>query len=183
MENDKVKTINITGTTNRYMIKKTTYNLEKNKKRIQSIKWNFDNKYYNYDNQLKLLNKMTHALSDEDDAVVQIMKQQINQKINSYKHQDVCKNLHDPLQFVKFEDLLNDMIHTNLLCYYCNCQLQILYDKSRETHQWTVDRINNNLGHNCHNYHIACLECNLKRKRQNDAKFLFTKQLNLTRLN
>jgi hypothetical protein len=45
--------------------------------------------------------------------------------------------------------------------------------------QWSVDRINNNLGHNIDNFHLACLDCNLKRRRRTDDSFLFTKQLNV----
>jgi hypothetical protein len=50
----------------------------------------------------------------------------------------------------------------------------------RENKQWTLDRIDNNLGHNEDNVVIACLECNLKRRRTNQSKFLFTKQLKIT---
>jgi hypothetical protein len=57
--------------------------------------------------------------------------------------------------------------------------MAVLYDISREMKQWTVDRIDNNLGHNNDNFHLACLECNLKRRRRTDEKFLFTKKLNL----
>jgi hypothetical protein len=45
--------------------------------------------------------------------------------------------------------------------------------------QWSVDRINNDLGHNNDNYHLACLECNLKRRRRSDENFIFTKQLHI----
>ena len=55
----------------------------------------------------------------------------------------------------------------------------VLYDVSREMKQWSVDRIDNNKGHNKDNFHLACLECNLQRRKQSDDKFLFTKQLNI----
>jgi hypothetical protein len=60
--------------------------------------------------------------------------------------------------------------------------MNVLYDISREMKLWTVDRINNDLGHNLDNYYLACLECNLKRRRRSDDKFLFTKQLNLIKI-
>ena len=71
------------------------------------------------------------------------------------------------------------MIECQLKCYYCQIELNVLYDISREMKQWTVDRINNDLGHNKDNFYIACLECNLKRRRRSDDKFLFTKQLKI----
>ena len=57
----------------------------------------------------------------------------------------------------------------------------ILYEVSRELKQWTLDRIDNDKGHNNDNYHLACLDCNLKRRRQTDVKFLFTKQLKIVK--
>ena len=53
----------------------------------------------------------------------------------------------------------------------------LLYDIVREAKQWTLDRINNDIGHNIDNVLISCLECNLKRRRTNKDAFLFTKQL------
>ena len=41
--------------------------------------------------------------------------------------------------------------------------------------QWTLDRIDNNLGHNSDNVLISCLECNLKRRRMNMERFQFSK--------
>jgi hypothetical protein len=52
---------------------------------------------------------------------------------------------------------------------------------SREMKQWSVDRIDNDKGHNIDNFHLACLDCNLKRRRRTDEKFLFTKQLNIVK--
>jgi hypothetical protein len=59
--------------------------------------------------------------------------------------------------------------------------MYILYENVREPKQWTVDRINNDLGHNIDNYVLACLDCNLKRRCRSSDKFLFTKQLNIIR--
>jgi hypothetical protein len=61
--------------------------------------------------------------------------------------------------------------------------MNVLYDISREMRQWSVDRVDNDLGHNIDNFHLACLECNLKRRRRTDEKFLFTKQLNIIKMN
>ena len=61
--------------------------------------------------------------------------------------------------------------------------MYILYEKTREQKQWTLDRINNDIGHNTDNVVISCLECNLKRRKTNQSAFLFTKQLNLVKTN
>ena len=73
------------------------------------------------------------------------------------------------------------MIESELKCRYCKHEMNVLYDISRELKQWSVDRIDNNLGHTIDNYHLACLECNLTRRRKTDEKFLFTKQLNIVK--
>jgi len=71
------------------------------------------------------------------------------------------------------------MKESQLKCRYCIKEMNVLYDISREMKQWSVDRINNDLGHNIDNFHLACLECNLNRRRRTDEKYLFTKQLNI----
>ena len=73
------------------------------------------------------------------------------------------------------------LIECDLKCRYCRESMTILYDVSREMKQWSVDRIDNDMGHNEDNYHLACLDCNLKRRRQTDKKFLFTKQLSIVK--
>ena len=47
------------------------------------------------------------------------------------------------------------MVECELKCYYCKCEMNVLYDISREMRQWTVDRIDNDLGHNIDNYYLA----------------------------
>ena len=113
------------------------------------------------------------------DEVSKIAIQEINKKISSYKQQDKIKNLLDDAKFLHFESIIQKMIECELKCRYCKKEINVLYDISREMKQWSVDRINNDLGHNKDNFHLACLECNLKRRRRTDEKFLFTKQLNI----
>ena len=70
---------------------------------------------------------------------------------------------------------------TNLKCHYCSCETYLLYELVREMKQWSLDRIDNNVGHNRDNLVIACLECNLKRRRTNKDSFMFTKNLKIVR--
>ena len=179
------KKIHIQGTNNRYQIKKLIKNDEdkKVKKRIVSENWDFT---LGQDNQLITLNQLffdnmasNKMYSNTEES--KIMLQQIKQKISGYKRQDVIKNLWNEASFVDINHVISKMIESKLLCYYCTQQMYVLYEVSREMKQWTIDRIDNNKGHNNDNYHLACLECNLKRRRQSDAKFLFTKQLKIIR--
>jgi hypothetical protein len=172
------KKINITGTSNRYQMKKLTNNSSDNayKKRVESEKWIFSEEHYKYQNQLKMIQDISNNITDE---VSKIVIQQINKKLYSYKQQDILKKRYDEKFFLTFESVINKMIECDLKCRYCKKEMNVLYDISREIRQWTVDRINNDLGHNIDNFHLACLDCNLKRRRRTDEKFLFTKQLNI----
>ena len=85
----------------------------------------------------------------------------------------------DEENFLIFENIVKKLVESNLKCRYCDCEMFVLYDISREMKQWSVDRIDNNIGHNNDNFHLACLDCNLKRRRRTDENFLFTKKLNL----
>jgi hypothetical protein len=156
-------------------------NNNKNKKRVIAKKWNFSDDNYNYDNQIKFIKEIHSNTYDENNKVMKIVIQEINRKISSYKQQDKIKKLFDEPFFLTFDSIINKMIECQLKCKYCLNEMNVLYDISREIKQWSVDRIDNNLGHNINNFHLACLECNLKRRRRSDEKFLFTKQLKIVK--
>ena len=84
-------------------------------------------------------------------------------------------------KFIDFNNIVIKLLECELKCHYCKEAMVILYDISREMKQWSVDRIDNDKGHNNDNFHLACLECNLKRRNRTDEKFLFTKQLNIVK--
>lgn len=176
------KTINIVGTNNRYMMKKIIREkpLEP-KKREVSKNWTFSEDYFNYNEQIKIINDI--SCNNLENSVTKIAVQQINKKISSYKQQDINKKMLDNEQFIDFNCVISKMIDCELKCRYCKCEMSILYDITREMKQWSVDRVNNDRGHNKDNFHLACLDCNLKRRRKTDEKFLFTKQLNIIKQN
>ena len=55
--------------------------------------------------------------------------------------------------------------------------VNVLYKNVREPLQWTLERIDNDYGHNHDNVTIACLECNLRRRTMYHERYVFTKQL------
>ena len=180
---DFSKIINITGTNNKYQMKKINErNIEKEvKKRVQSEKWSFSDENYEYSNQIKMIIDISNNNLTYIDEVSKIAIQEINKKIYSYKQQDKLKKLFNEIKFLTFDSIINKMIECELKCRYCKIGMNVLYDISREVNQWSVDRIDNDLGHNIDNFHLACLDCNLKRRRRTDEKFLFTKQLNIVK--
>jgi len=164
------KIINITGIHNKPIKKEKEI-----KKRVQSEKWEFPDDYYEHTKQMNLIIDISNG--NLTDYVSKIMVNEISKKISSYKQQDKLKKKLDISKFLTLRSVIDKMIDCELKCRYCKNLMDVLYDISREMKQWSVDRIDNDLGHNIDNYHLACLECNLKRRRRTDEKFLFTKQL------
>jgi hypothetical protein len=131
-----------------------------------------------------MLNNIIYITIEEVKEVEDIEKiviQQIHKKISGYKQQDVLKRRYEQEKFVTFEDVVKKMVDCDLKCYYCQKGITLLYDVSREMTQWTIDRIDNDKGHNINNYHLSCLDCNLQRRRRSDEKFCFSKQLTLVK--
>jgi hypothetical protein len=160
-------------------IKEHVKEKEKNKKRVEAENWTFDVEYYAHEKQLNMIQEIVANNCNYTDNVSKIAVQQIHRKIYGYKQQDLIKKLFKECEFITFDSIVHKMIECQLKCYYCSTEMSVLYDVSREMKQWTVDRIDNDLGHNITNYYLACLECNLKRRRRSDDKFLFTKQLKI----
>jgi hypothetical protein len=181
--NNEKKIINITGQTNRYQIKKLTQEKKIDKKRVEIEKLNLSKEYFIFEKQVELINNIhsLNTLNEEDKNSSKILIKQIEKKINSYKQQDIDKKILNNEKIINLKCIIDKLIEDEIKCYYCNHNMYILYENVRDPKQWTVDRINNDLGHNNDNFVLACLDCNLKRRRRSADKFLFTKQLNIIR--
>jgi hypothetical protein len=187
MANNEKKQINITGQSNRYQIKKLTQEKKGDKKRIEIEKLNLPVEYFTFEKQFEIINNINNNSNnnsnninnEEDKTASKILTKQIEKKINSYKQQDIDKKLLNNEKIINLKCIIDKLIETEIKCYYCKCEMYILYENVRDLKQWSVDRINNDLGHNIDNYVLACLDCNLKRRCKSSDKFLFTKQLNI----
>jgi hypothetical protein len=179
------KNIQITGTYNKYHMNKIIRNNvpKEPKKLIESNNWTFSSEHFEYENQVKIINNIFDNKFNYNDDVSKIVFQHIHKKISGYKQQDSLKKRFDNDNFLDFECIINKMVECKLICRYCSQQMNVLYHISREMKQWSVDRINNNIGHNKDNFHLACLECNLNRRRRSDENYLFTKQLQIVKEN
>jgi hypothetical protein len=191
-DNDQnIKKVAISGTHNRYEMKKVTTKRDihlddlckepEKKKRVVSVGWSFSQDNYEYEKQIDMIKNIKNNQYKSTDEISKIALQEINKKICGYKQQDLLKKKFDQYEFINVEVIINKMAEHELKCHYCLCKMNVLYDISREMKQWSVDRINNDLGHNKTNFYLSCLECNLKRRRRNDESFLFTKQLKLVK--
>jgi len=167
------KKIHIVGGANRYQIKKLTKEKAPPKKRVIASKWELEPDHFTTEKQLSLL---------EQDAEP-LIKTEIDHKISAYKQQDLVKKLFIPDEFITFDYVKQMILGCKLSCHYCKGSMLILYENVREMNQWSLDRINNFLGHNVGNVVISCLKCNLNRRNLNADKFLFTKQMTIVRKN
>jgi hypothetical protein len=167
----------------------STKNIQKKvkekKMRVETNTWGLNKDDLSFETQLELL-KMIYNLdilekNDKPDKHLQMIISHIKTKISSYKQQDILKKKLLEKDFVSFTDVIILLNECNMRCYYCNCETYLLYEIVREMKQWSLDRINNDIGHNKNNLVISCLECNLKRRRTNKDAFFFTKNLKIVK--
>lgn len=135
----------------------------------------------NYDidiDQMECIRELYLKGETETNNITKVLKQ----KYSSYKNQDKQSHKYDSEQHITFEQMIEKIYTSNLKCYYCNCDLSILYNKKRLKTQWTLERLDNNLGHYTSNTCISCLECNLKRRTDNYEYFKQSKQTTIIKL-
>jgi 5-methylcytosine-specific restriction endonuclease McrA len=130
--------------------------------------------YENHDEQISIVNKLYMDVRPLENR--EIFIKEIEKKINGYKQQDVEKELYDKDLFIDMECVLSEITGCRLKCYYCEKKCHIIYNEVLSKTQWTVDRIDNNYGHNKGNIVIACLECNLRRGTMDSDRFKLGKQ-------
>tara|TARA_X000000368_G_scaffold250514_1_gene197897 strand:+ start:5364 stop:5900 length:537 start_codon:yes stop_codon:yes gene_type:complete len=131
---------------------------------------NINNHHY----QLNLINKL---YLEQPFPENKFLINELKSKISSYKQQDIKKTIHEKDNIISIDDVIEKLVSSKLKCYYCNKKIFIFFDKVRDSDQWTLDRLNNLDEHTSQNTIIACLKCNIERRRKNSEKFKFTKQL------
>lgn len=169
-----MKTVNIKGKHNINMI-----NGEKNTTRA-TIKDNITHYLLQHKDQIKLINQIylkSHIIDEN------IIMRELDKKISGYKNQDIKKNIYNEQLLISKDEVIEKLVLSKLKCYFCRCNVEILYTNVREKNQWTLDRINNDDCHSNINTVIACLKCNLDRRVTNIDKFKFTKQLIIKKIN
>ena len=135
-----------------------------------------DDKLLEHDKQIEIINKLyLDDVSYNEKMVTKFIKS----KLNSYKQQDIKNNIYGEKFFIKEDKVIEMLVKCKLRCFYCSNDIFLIYKEIKNKYQWTLDRINNDMGHNNDNVVISCLDCNLKRRNQNINKFLFTKKLNI----
>lgn len=150
---------------------------EKKRKATQIIELSHDVK--SYESQLSLLQTLHNEKKETMKKENTLAKREINKKIASYKNQDVIKKRYVESKFITFDDTIDLLCDSQLLCYYCCKQMCILYDNVREKSQWTLDRVDNDICHSKDNLVVSCLSCNLQKRRRESEAFKFMKQMKI----
>lgn len=149
-------------------------NEEKSKKKerviIEKENWTFEDHYYDASNQY-LLFDITN------DEFYNKVLCGIKNKIHSYKQQDKIKKIYDKQKIITVQQVMFLLNQCQHICYYCKECVCVLYKNVREPKQWTLERINNDYGHNHDNVVISCLSCNVRRRTMYHERYVFTKQL------
>lgn len=142
---------------------------EKQKRKItETKKWNFENHEICENNHFPYL---------KDETKIGFIYQEIRKKLCGYKSQDVEKGKYDESGFSTLQSVLDKMNECELKCFYCKGCVALLYENVREPRQWTLERIDNSIGHNIGNIEISCLSCNLRRRTMHHERYILTKQI------
>lgn len=168
-----MKSIEITGKRN---IDKM--NNVKNPQRKNVANWKIDEHYFTYLKQIQIINSLYLEQSIEYGVLV---KREITKKINGYKNQDIQKSLINNYKIISLEQVIERLMVSKLNCFYCHGHCELLYRDVLSKKQWTLDRIDNNLGHNHDNVVISCLECNVKRGDMDSERFKRGKEIKIVR--
>jgi hypothetical protein len=153
-------------------------NFEKEiKMRVETKTWGLNDEELSYQKQLNNLICDGFIVNEDKDKYKSKLTSHIKNKLYNYKQQDIIKKKLNEVQFVSFEETVHLLKTSCLKCCYCLSEVYILYERVREMKQWSLDRVDNNIGHNSGNVVISCLECNLKRRRTNKDAFMFTKNM------
>jgi len=116
-------------------------------------------------------------LQNDESTLQKIILQQLKYKIGGYMNQDKLKQKLCLEKFVTLQDVILLLKSSERNCYYCKEETQLLYENVREPKQWTLERLNNDFGHNNDNVVIACLSCNLRRKTMASERYVQTKAM------
>lgn len=177
------KDVIISGQNNKYLMKRVVNKDIKEPKPKKNIE---DNVFYEEDFSKKIPELVNNLINDDtnikEEPFQSAIIKNIKSKINGYKNQDNKKKNYDEFNFVSIANVLNLFKEQNLNCYYCQEKCLLFYKFVRENKQWTLDRIDNSIGHVSNNVILSCLHCNLKRRNTNKEKFFQASNLKITKL-
>ena len=149
--------------------------------RSRSMKWTIDAAFFAHDKQLEVLRRLI-----ADDPTLEernFFKKEIKNKLDGYARQDVANGIHgnELNAIISLDATIELLLISKLRCAYCRECCELIYKDVMAPRQWTLDRVDNDQGHNDGNVAIACLACNLQRRTMDAERFKFGKQLRIVK--
>ena len=154
--------------------------INNNTKRGDAIKSNIDFNNITHNFQIQMINSLYIDNKCKHDSY---LNDQLKKKLRGYKNQDTKNNIYDSTFFISFEQTVEKLVSSKLHCFLCKDPLLLIYDNINDRKQWTLDRIDNQEGHNYNNVNIVCLDCNVKRKDMDVERFRNGKQFKFKKVN
>ena len=173
-----MKKIDIIGKRNQDRMKqKIDPNATIEKKTIKNNKI-IDDKYYNPE----IITTKKKSSKDDKNDTLQYIVREIENKRKAYIYQDKLHSIYDDRYTISLEQIITLLQDSELFCHYCRENCLLTYKEVMCRKQWTLDRIDNDYGHNHTNVVIACLDCNLKRGNMDSERFRMGKQFTFQKL-
>ena len=172
-----MKKIDITGKRNQDKLKQMAEPesvIERKKRAGVAVMAGLPDEIYDASQSLVLTNVKEQTAVHS--AVLKYIIREIDAKRKAYIYQDKQHNIYDPRYSITTDRIVELLAGADLLCHYCREICQVAYKEAMCRRQWTLDRIDNNYGHNDTNVVIACLDCNLKRGTMDAERFRLGKQ-------
>ena len=150
-----------------------------NHQRARTLKWTIDDAFFAHDKQMEVLRRLI-----ADDPTLEERKffiKEIKAKLDGYARQDNENGIHDLSAFISLNATIEMLLVSRLRCSYCRQCCELIYKDVMAPRQWTLDRVDNDQGHNDGNVILACLACNLQRRTMDADRFKFGKQLRIVK--
>ena len=152
--------------------------------------------YLNYETILS--EKISNTSQEKSDPILSTLLDDIKSKIHGYKRQDIKKFCNASTSkggtiftkdtkenitnnVISAHDAVELLVSNRMKCIYCKESCYIIYRTQYDKKQWTLDRIDNDIGHTIKNVVVCCLECNIKRGSMNKERFEKGKQIRVIR--
>jgi hypothetical protein len=147
--------------------------------RARTMKWTIDDAFFAHDKQLEVLRRLI-----ADDTTLEERKffiKEIKAKLAGYARQDVANGVLDLSAIISLDATIELLLVNKMRCAYCRECCELIYKDVMAPRQWTLDRVDNDTGHNGGNVVLACLACNLQRRTMDAERFKFGKQLRIVK--
>ena len=147
--------------------------------RTRTMKWTIDDAFFTHDKQLEVLRRL--IADDQTLEERNFFKKEVKVKLDGYARQDKANDVHDLSAIISLDAIIELLLISKMRCTYCRECCELIYKDVMAPRQWTLDRVNNDQGHNGNNVVLACLACNLQRRTMDAERFKFGKQLRVVK--